>query len=88
MLQVRYIALAMVEVTFLPFYEHRFFELHLVLGSCGVQDLKATRCTECSTSLDGGLCVLGLPKMHKPRAPNSTPPFRPIVPSIRAYNYS
>ena len=26
--------------------------------------------------------------MHKPRAPNSTPPFRPIVSSIGTYNYS
>ena len=25
--------------------------------------------------------------MHKPRAPNSTPPFRPIVSSIGTYNY-
>ena len=32
--------------------------------------------------------IYGLPKMHKPRAPNSTPPFRPIVSSIGTYNYS
>ena len=32
--------------------------------------------------------IYGLPQMHKPRAPNSTPPFRPIVSSIGTYNYS
>ena len=32
--------------------------------------------------------IYGLPKMHKPRAPNSTPPFRPIVSSRGTYNYS
>ena len=32
--------------------------------------------------------IYRLPKMHKPRAPNSTPPFRPIVSSIGTYNYS
>ena len=32
--------------------------------------------------------IYGLPKMHKPRRPNSTPPFRPIVSSIGTYNYS
>ena len=32
--------------------------------------------------------IYGLPKMHKPRAPNSTPQFRPIVSSIGTYNYS
>ena len=30
----------------------------------------------------------GLPKMHKARQPNSTPPFRPIVSSIGTYNYN
>ncbi|CAH3174309.1 unnamed protein product, partial [Porites evermanni] len=27
-------------------------------------------------------------RCHKPRSPNSTPPFRPIVSSIGTYNYS
>ena len=31
--------------------------------------------------------IYGLPKMHKARKPNSTPPFRPIVSSIGTYNY-
>ena len=31
------------EVGFFPFYEHRFFELHLVFSSCRVQDLEAVR---------------------------------------------
>ena len=31
--------------------------------------------------------IYGLPKMHKPRGPNSLPPFRPIVSSIGTYNY-
>ena len=31
--------------------------------------------------------MYGLPKMHKAREPNSIPPFRPIVSSIRTYNY-
>ncbi|XP_068685084.1 uncharacterized protein [Montipora foliosa] len=31
--------------------------------------------------------IYGLPKMHKAREPNSTPPFRPIVSSIGTYNY-
>ncbi|KAL9964557.1 hypothetical protein ACROYT_G028213 [Oculina patagonica] len=31
--------------------------------------------------------IYGLPKMHKPRGPNSMPPFRPIVSSIGTYNY-
>lgn len=30
----------------------------------------------------------GLPKMHKARGPNETPPFRPIVSSIGTYNYN
>ncbi|XP_068739114.1 uncharacterized protein [Montipora capricornis] len=30
----------------------------------------------------------GLPKMHKARQPNETPPFRPIVSSIGTYNYN
>ena len=30
----------------------------------------------------------GLPKMHKARQPNATPPFRPIVSSIGTYNYN
>ena len=30
----------------------------------------------------------GLPKMHKARQPNSTPPLRPIVSSIGTYNYN
>ena len=30
--------------------------------------------------------IYGLPKMHKPRGPNSLPPFRPIVSSIGTYN--
>ena len=29
----------------------------------------------------------GLPKMHKPRGPDSIPPLRPIVSSIGMYNY-
>ena len=29
----------------------------------------------------------GLPKMHKSKSPNVVPPFRPIVSSIRTYNY-
>ena len=29
-----YVFHLLVEVGFLPFYEHRFFELHLVLSSC------------------------------------------------------
>ena len=32
--------------------------------------------------------IYGLPKMHKYRGPNSTPPFRPIVSSIGTYNYN
>ena len=32
--------------------------------------------------------IYGLPKMHKPRAPNSIPPFRPIVSFIGTYNYN
>ena len=32
--------------------------------------------------------IYGLPKMHKDRGPNSTPPFRPIVSSIGTYNYN
>ena len=31
--------------------------------------------------------IYGLPKMYKPRGPNSLPPFRPIVSSIGIYNY-
>jgi len=31
--------------------------------------------------------IYGLPKMHKPRAPNTIPPFRPIISSIGIYNY-
>ena len=31
--------------------------------------------------------IYGLPKMHKPRGPNSILPFRPIVSSIETYNY-
>ena len=31
--------------------------------------------------------IYGLPKMYKPRGPNSLPPFRPIVSSIGTYNY-
>ena len=41
----------LVEVGFLPFYEHRFFELHLVFSSCRVQDLEADRCAGCSARL-------------------------------------
>ena len=40
-----------VEVGFLPFYEHRFFELHLVFNSCRVQDLKKVRCVGYSARL-------------------------------------
>ena len=32
--------------------------------------------------------IYGLPNMHKPRAPNFTPPSRPIVSSIGTYNYN
>ena len=32
--------------------------------------------------------IYGLPKMHKDREPNSTPPFRPIVSSIGTYNHN
>ena len=32
--------------------------------------------------------IYGLPKMHKPRAANSTPLFPPIVSSIGTYNYN
>ena len=32
--------------------------------------------------------IYGLPKMHKPWAPNSIPRFRPIVSSIGTYNYN
>jgi len=32
--------------------------------------------------------IYALPKMHKPRAANSAPPFRPIVSSIGTYNYN
>ena len=32
--------------------------------------------------------LYGLPKMHKSRAPNTIPPFRPIVSSIGTYNYN
>ena len=41
-----YVFHLLVEVGFLPFYEHRLFELHLVpiLSSCRVQDLEAVRC--------------------------------------------
>ena len=31
--------------------------------------------------------IYGLPKMQKPRGPNTLPPFRPIVSSIGTYNY-
>jgi len=31
--------------------------------------------------------IYGLPKMHKPRGPDSVPPLRPIVSSIGMYNY-
>ena len=34
-----YVFYLLVEVGFLPFYEHRFFELHLVFSRCRVQDL-------------------------------------------------
>ena len=30
----------LVKVGFRPFYEHRLFELHLVLSSCRIQDLE------------------------------------------------
>ena len=30
--------------------------------------------------------IYGLPKMHKPRGPDSVPPLRPIVSSIGMYN--
>ena len=39
------------EVRFLPFFEHRFLELHLVFSSCRVLDQEAVRCAECSTGL-------------------------------------
>ena len=39
-----YVFHLLVEVGFLPSYEHRFFELHLVLSSCRVQNLEAVRC--------------------------------------------
>ena len=32
--------------------------------------------------------IYGLPKMHKDRGTNSTPPFRPVVSSIGTYNYN
>ena len=35
-----------------------------------------------------GPSLLGYMVMHKPRAPNSTPPFRPIVPPTGTYNYN
>ena len=38
-----YVFHLLVEVGFLPFYEHRFFELHLVLSSCRVKDQEAVR---------------------------------------------
>ena len=31
--------------------------------------------------------IYGLPKMHKIKSPNVVQPFRPIVSSIRTYNY-
>ena len=38
-----YVFHLLVEVGFLPFYEHRFFELHLVFSSCRIQDLEADK---------------------------------------------
>ena len=32
--------------------------------------------------------IYGLPEMHKPRAANAAPPFRPIVSFIGTYNYN
>ena len=32
--------------------------------------------------------IYGLPKMHKDREPNSTPPFRPMISSIGTYNHN
>ena len=46
-----YVFHLLVEVGFLPFYEHRFFELHLVFSSCRVQDLEAIQCSGCSARL-------------------------------------
>ena len=46
-----YVFHLLVEVGFLPFYEHRFFELHLVFSSCRVQDLEAVQCAGCSARL-------------------------------------
>ena len=46
-----YVFHLLVEVGFLPFYEHRFFELHLAFSSCRVQDLEAVRCAGCSARL-------------------------------------
>ena len=41
----------LVEIGLLPFYEHGFLKLHLVLSGCRVQDLEAIRCAGCSTKL-------------------------------------
>ena len=46
-----YVFHQLVEVAFLPFYEHRLFKLNLVLSSCRVRDLEAIRCAGCSTRL-------------------------------------
>ena len=46
-----YVFHLLVEVGFLPFYEHRFFELHLAFSSCRVQDLEVDRCAGCSARL-------------------------------------
>ena len=46
-----YVFHLLVKVGFLPFYEHRLFELYLVFSSCRIQDLEAVQCSGCSARL-------------------------------------
>ena len=46
-----YVFHLLVKVGFLPFCEHRLFELHLVLSSYRIQDLETIWCAGCSARL-------------------------------------
>ena len=46
-----YVFHLLVKVGFLPFYEHRLFELYLVFSSCRIQDLEAVQCSGCLARL-------------------------------------
>ena len=46
-----YVFHLLVKVRFLPFYEHRLFELYLVFSSCRIQDLEAVQCSGCLSRL-------------------------------------